>query len=128
VLIALWALWRDVFVLEARGLVHLGGPQANVEWAALSTGTLALAALFFSRERALRVLGYTGYALVLAVAFGVASVLGVTHAFGGLEGNLEAPAWALALLGLLAAACVAALLATAALIVADLREADPQAE
>jgi len=124
VLVVLWALWRDVWMLEGRGVVHLGGAKANVEWLALSLASAGLVALFWSRERALRVLGYTLYALVLSVAFGVAGVLGVMHAFGGPEGNLDAPAWALAVLGLLAAACVAALLATAALIVADVREGD----
>jgi len=121
VLVVLWALWRDVWMLEGRGVVHLGGAKANVEWLALSLASAGLVALFWSRERALRVLGYTLYALVLSVAFGVAGVLGVMHAFGGPAGNLDAPAWALAVLGLLAAACVAALLATAALIVADVR-------
>ena len=128
VLVVLWALWRDVFMLEAEGVVHLGGPKANLEWAALSAASAGLAALFWSRERALRVLGYTLYSLVLSIAFGVAGVLSVMHAFGGPDGNLDAPGWALALLGVLAAACVAALLATAALIVADIREGDAAQE
>ena len=128
VLVVLWALWRDVFMLEAAGLVHLGGAKANLEWAALSAGSAGLVALFWSRERALRVLGYTLYSLVLSLGFGVAGVLSVMHAFGGPDGNLDAPGWALALLGLLAAACVAALLATAALIVADVREGDAAQE
>ena len=126
VLVVLWALWRDVWMLEGRGVVHLGGAKANVEWLALSLASAGLVALFWSRERALRVLGYTLYALVLSVAFGVAGVLGVMHAFGGPAGNLDAPAWALAVLGLLAAACVAALLATAALIVADVRAGEEE--
>jgi hypothetical protein len=128
VLVVLWALWRDVYMLEASGIVHLGGARANVEWAALSLGSTGLVALFWSRERALRVLGYTLYSLVLSIAFGVAGVLGVMHAFGGPDGNLDAPGWALALLGLLAAVCVAALLATAALIVADVKEGDAAPE
>jgi hypothetical protein len=128
VLVVLWALWRDVYMLEASGIVHLGGARANLEWAALSLGSTGLVALFWSRERALRVLGYTLYSLVLSIAFGVAGVLGVMHAFGGPDGNLDAPGWALALLGLLAAACVAALLATAALIVADVKEGDAAPE
>jgi hypothetical protein len=128
VLVVLWALWRDVFMLEATGVVHLGGAKANLEWATLSAGSAALAALFWSRERALRVLGYTLYSLVLSIGFGVAGVLSVMHAFGGPDGNLDAPGWALALLGLLAAVCVAALLATAALIVADVREGDAAVE
>ncbi len=43
------------------------------------------------------------------------------HAFGGPAGNLAAPAWALVALSLVAAVCVAGLLATAALIVEDVR-------
>jgi drug/metabolite transporter (DMT)-like permease len=127
-LVALWALWRDVYMLDASGLVHLGGARANVEWAGLCLASTGLVALFWSRERALRVLAYTLWALVLSVGFGVAGVLGVMHAFGGPDGNLDAPAWALWLLGLLAAVCVAALLATAALIVADVREGDALAD
>ena len=123
---ALWALWRDVYMLDAGGLTHLGGPKANVEWAALSLASLGLAAAFWSRERALRVLAYALYSLVLSVAFGIAGVLGVMHGFGGPEGNLDAPTWALVLLGVLAAVCVASLLATAALLVADVREADAE--
>jgi hypothetical protein len=125
-MVVLWALWRDVYMLDAGGLTHLGGTKANVEWAALSLATAGLVALFWSRERALRVLGYTFYSLVLSVAFGVAGVLGVMHAFGGPEGNLDAPGWALALLGVLAAVCVGSLLATAALIVADVRAGDAE--
>ncbi len=125
-LLALWALWRDVYMLDASGLTHLGGPRANLEWAALSIASAGLVALFWASERALRVLGYTLYSLVLSVAFGIAGVLGVMHGFGGPEGNLDAPPWALALLGLLAAVCVAALLATAALVVADVQEGDAE--
>jgi len=125
-LVALWALWRDVYLLDAGGVTHLGGTKANLEWAALSLVSAGLVALFWSRERALRVLGYTLYSLVLSVAFGVAGVLGVMHGFGGPEGNLDAPGWALALLGVLAAVCVASLLATAALVVVDVREGDAE--
>jgi hypothetical protein len=125
-LLALWALWRDVYMLDAGGLTHLGGPKANVEWAALSLASCGLVALFWSRERALRVLGYAFYSLELSLAFGIAGVLGVMHGFGGPEGNLDAPPWALVLLAVLAAVCVAALLATAALLLADVREGDAE--
>jgi hypothetical protein len=47
----------------------------------------------------------------------------VMHAFGGPSGDLAAPAWALGGLSLVVALCVAALLATAALIVEDVRAA-----
>ena len=125
-LIALWAVWRDVYMLEAAGLRHLGGPRANVEWVALSLPTLGLAALFWAGARSLRVLAYTFYALVLAVGFGAAGVLGVMHGLGGPEGNLSAPAWALVGLTAIALACVGSLLATAALIVEDVRQGDAE--
>jgi hypothetical protein len=57
----------------------------------------------------------------VSVAFGVAGVLGVMHAFGGPAGNLAAPAWALVALSFVAAVCVVGLLATAALIVEDVK-------
>lgn len=125
-MVGLWALWRDVLLLEAAGLTRVGGPRQLAEWATLSVATVALAGLFWSGNRSLRVLGYTFYALVLSVAFGVAGVLGVMHAFGGPQGNLSAPAWGLLALSLAAAACVGSLLATAALLVADVRTADEE--
>jgi hypothetical protein len=70
-----------------------------------------------------RVVGYTFHALLLAFAFGVAGVIAVVHAFGGPRGDLAAPAWAVGALTLVAASCVVALLATAALLVADVKEA-----
>ncbi len=125
-LLAVWALWTDVFVLEADGLVHLGGRRANLEWAALSGVSAALAALFWCGSRALRVLAYTLWSLVVSVAAGVAGMLGVIHAFGGLEGNLAAPAWALVALAVVTLLCVLSLLATAALIVEDVRAGDEE--
>jgi hypothetical protein len=127
-LILVWALWRDVYLLDATGLVRVGGVPQVAEWAALSAATVSLAALFWSGSRPLRVLGYAFYALVVSVGFGAAGVLGVVHAFGGPQGNLSAPGWGLALLALAAGVCVASLLATAALIVEDVRAAgdDPR--
>jgi len=125
-LVAVWALWSEVFLLEAGGPVHLGGRRANLEWAALSLGSAALVGLFWSASRALRVLAYTLWSLVLSVGAGVAGMLGVVHGFGGLEGNLAAPAWALLALGLVALLCVLSLLATAALIVEDVRAGDEE--
>lgn len=122
-LVALWALWRDVYTLDASGLAQTGGARAVLEWALLSFATLALAALFWSRSRSLRVLGYTFYALLLSFASGAAGVMGVVHAFGGPRGDRDAPAWALALLGAVAALSVAALLATAGLMVEDIKAA-----
>jgi hypothetical protein len=123
-IVGLWALWRDVYVLEAQGLAWVGGPRQLAEWALLSLASAALLGLFFARATPLRVLGYTLYALVVSVAFGAASVLGVMHAFGGPGGTLAAPGWALALLGLVCALCVTSLLATAGLIVEDVRAGD----
>ncbi len=125
-MIALWALGRDVYVLEAAGLRRLGGTRATLEWALLSAATVALVALLWAGSRALRVLACTFYALLLSLGFGVAGVLGVMHAFGGLDGTLAAPAWALAALGLVAALCVISLLATAALVVEEVRAGDAE--
>jgi len=120
-LVPLWALWRDVYMLDAEGLQRVGGAKAIAEWVLLSLASAGLVASFWSANRSVRVLGYTFHALLLSVAFGVAGVLGVMHAFGGPSGNLTAPPWALVALSLVAAVCVAGLLATAALIVEDVR-------
>jgi hypothetical protein len=125
-LVGLWALWREVYVLEADGLHQ--GAGARSEWAALSLGSVGLGALLFVGSRALRVLGYAFYALLVSVGFGVAGVIGVMHAFGGPEGDLAAPGWALVLLGLVAGLCVVSLLATEALFVQDVRASDLEEE
>ena len=122
-LVPLWALWRDVYVLDATGLQRVGGPKAVAEWVLLTLASAALVASFWTASRSVRVLGYTLHALALSFAFGVAGVLGVVHAFGGPGGNLAAPTWALVALSVVAALCVAALLATGALIVEDVRAA-----
>jgi hypothetical protein len=122
-LVALWALWRDVYVLDAEGLQRVGGPRAVAEWALMTLASVALVASFWAASRSVRVLGYTLHALALSFAFGVAGVLGVMHAFGGPSGNLAAPTWALVALAAVAALAVVALLATGALIVEDVRAA-----
>ena len=122
-LVLLWALWRDVYMLDAAGVQRVGGSRAVVEWALLSVVSAAIVASLWAPSRTIRVLGYTVHALALSFAFGAAGVLGVMHAFGGPSGNLAAPTWALVALSVLAAVCVAALLATAALIVEDVRAA-----
>jgi hypothetical protein len=123
-LVALWALWRDVWVLDANGVEHVGGARALVSWAALSLASTSLGACLFAPARTLRVAGYTLHALLLSVAFGVAAVLGVVHGFGGPSGKLSAPAWALVALAGTALACAAAIVATAALFVIDVREGE----
>jgi len=120
---ALWALWRDVYVLDASGIERVGDGKTLAAWALLSLASAALVSCLFAPIRALRVTGYTFHALLLSLAFGVAAVLGVAHAFGGPSGDLAAPAWALAGLGATALACAAAIVATAALFVLDVREA-----
>ncbi len=127
-LVPLWALWRDVYVLDAAGLQRVGGPKAVAEWALLSLASIGIVVSFFASSRSIRVLGYTLHALALSFAFGVAGVLGVVHAFGGPSGNLAAPTWALVALSVVAALCVVALLATAALIVEDVRAAEKEEE
>jgi hypothetical protein len=122
-LVPLWALWRDVYALEATGPVRTGGSSTVAEWALLSAATLALAALFWAGSRALRLLGATLYSLLLAFALGVSGVMGVVDALGGPRGDLQAPAWAIALLGLLTVLCFFSLLATAGLMVEDIKSA-----
>jgi hypothetical protein len=122
-LVALWALWRDVYVLDASGVERVGGGRGVAGWALLSLASAALVACLFAPVRPVRVTGYTFHALLLSIAFGVAAVLGVAHAFGGPSGDLTAPAWALAGLGATALVCAAAIVATAALFVLDVREA-----
>jgi hypothetical protein len=125
-LVPLWALWRDVYMLDATGIDRVGGGKAVTEWAALSLASCALVASLWAGDRTVRVIGYALHALLLSVAFGAAGVLGVMHAFGGPGGNLSAPTWGLVALGLVAAVCVVALLATAALFVADVREGEEE--
>jgi hypothetical protein len=120
----LWALWRDVYMLDTSGVQRVGGPGAVAEWAFLTVASVAVVASLWAPTRPLRVLGCTLHALVLSFAFGVAGVLAVMHGLGGPDGDLSAPTWALMALALLAALCVAALLATAALIVEDVRAAE----
>lgn len=122
-LVALWALWRDVFVLDATGLERVGDGRAVAAWALLSLASAALVGCLYAPIRPLRVTGYTFHALLLSLAFGAAAVLAVAHGFGGPTGTLAAPAWALAGLTATALACAAAIVATAALFVIDVREA-----
>ena len=121
-LVALWALWRDVYVLDAAGLERVGDGRGLAAWALLSLASAGLVACLFAPIRPLRVTGYTFHTLLLSIAFGVAAVLGVAHGFGGPSGDLTAPAWALAGLAATAFACAAAIVATGALFVLDVRE------
>jgi hypothetical protein len=122
-LVPLWALWRDVYMLDAAGVQRVGGPRQVAEWAGLTLVSAGLVATFWAGDRVVRVVGYVLHWLLVAVAFGAAGVLAVAHAFGGPDGDLAAPTWALVALSLVAGLCVAALLATAALIVEDARAA-----
>ncbi len=120
-----WGVWpASVFMFDAGGVQRVGGSPEVAQWGLLTLVTVALVASFWFPSRPVRVLGYTFHSLVLALGFGIAGVEAVTDAFGGPEGNLSAPAWALVALSLVAALCVAALLATAALIVEDVRAAE----
>jgi hypothetical protein len=123
-LVALWALWRDVFVLDASGLERVGDGRALAAWALLSLASAALVGCLFAPVRPLRVTGYTFHALLLSIGFGAAAVLAVAYAFGGPSGDLAAPVWALVGLTVTALACAVAIVATAALFVLDVREAE----
>ena len=125
-LVALWALWRDVLVLDAGGVERVGDGRALVAWALLSLASAGLVGCLFAPVRPLRVTGYTFHALLLAVAFGAAAVLAVAHGFGGPSGDLAAPLWALGALAATALACAVAIVATAALFVIDIREAEDE--
>jgi hypothetical protein len=127
VLLALWALAREVWVLEAAGL-RRGGAGASLQWALLAGVSAVLVALLWAGERSLRVLACTFHALQLAIAFGVAAVFGVMHGLGGPDGSLAAPGWALLALGLCGAWSVVSLLATAALVVEEVRAGDADEE
>ena len=126
-LVGLWALWRDVFVLDASGLEQVGDGRAVAAWALVSLASTALVGCLFAPVRPLRVTGYTFHALLLSLGFGAAAVLAVVHGFGGPKGDLAAPGWALAGLTATALACAVAIVATAALFVIDIREADEEA-
>jgi len=125
-LLVLYALWRDLLRLEATGVRLQWGRSAFLEWLAMAMGTLAVVGLFWSPLRPLRVLGYTFYSLVLAFGFGAAFVIAVVHAFGGPQGDMHAPAWALVVLGLTSGLCAVSLLAHAALLVDDVRAGDAE--
>ena len=122
-LVGLWALWRDVFVLDASGLERVGDGRAIAAWALLSLASAALVGCLFAPIRPLRVTGYTFHALLLSLAFGAAAVLAVAHGFGGPSGDLAAPLWALVGLTATALVCAVAIVATAGLFVIDIREA-----
>ena len=114
-------------MLDASGLQRVGGAKAIAEWALLSLASAALVASFWSAEPLDPGPGlHASTRCSLSVAFGVAGVLGVMHAFGGPAGNLAAPTWALVALSFVAAVCVAGLLATAALIVEDVRAGEEE--
>ena len=126
-LVALWALWRDVYVLDASGLERVGDGRAVAAWALLSLASAALVGCLFAPIRPLRVTGYTFHALLLSLAFGASAVLAVAHGFGGPSGDLAAPFWALAGLTVTALVCALAIVATAGLFVIDIREAGEEA-
>ena len=122
-LLAVWAVWRDVYTLGKDALERTGSAQAVVEWALVSFATFAMAALLWSKSRSLRVLGYTFHALVLSIGLGMAAVIAVVHAFGGPQGDRNAPVSILAGLGVVVALGGVALLATAGLMVEDIKAA-----
>jgi hypothetical protein len=117
-----------VWVLDASGLERAGGARTVAEWAFLSIASAGAVASLWSRSRPVRVLGATVHALLLSFAFGVAGVLAVVHAFGGPRGDLAAPGWAIAALVVVAAACALALLATAGLVVEEVKAAGEEEE
>jgi len=126
-ILVLLAVWQGLLRLEAGGLRAEVEPGDLYAWLVMAAGTLLVAAAFWSRSRAVRVLGYTFYSLLLAFGFSAAFVIAVVHAFGGPSGDLRAPTWALVALGVAALACALGILADAALLVDDVRAAERDA-
>jgi hypothetical protein len=126
--VALWALWSHLYELEAEGLRHVGGGTELRQWELLSGATVLVVLLLWAPLRSLRVVASTFHALLVSIACGVAAVLGVMHAFGGPGGDLSAPTWGLAALGVAEAWGVASLLATGALVVEEVRRGDAEEE
>jgi hypothetical protein len=79
------------------------------------------AGLLWAHRRSLRVLGYLGYSLSLALGAGVGLVLAVMNAQGSLEPRPTAPSWTTAVLGMGAALSVLSLVAVAGLVVVDFK-------
>jgi hypothetical protein len=123
-LLVLYAVWTDLVTLDGTGFHLVWSPDDFVEWLVMALGTVLLVAAFWASSRPVRVLASAIYSLALAFGFGAAGVIAIVHAFGGPQGDLEAPAWALAALALTSTLCALALLALAALLVDDIRAAD----
>jgi hypothetical protein len=125
-LLPLYGIWTDLVTLDGTGF-HLAGSAGDfVEWLAMAVGTALLVAALWARSRPARVLAIALYSLALAFGFGAAGVVTIVHALGGPAGDLVAPGWALALMGLTSALCALALLTLAALLVEDIRAADAE--
>jgi hypothetical protein len=125
-LLGLYALWQDLLRLETAGLRVRWDRDMFVNWVVMALGTLLVVALFWSRKRPLRILGYAFHSLLLSFGFGAAGVIAVVNGLGGPHGDLGAPTWALVALAATALACALAVLADAALLVADIRAGDAE--
>ena len=125
-LVLLYAVWTDLVTLDGDGF-HLEWRLRDfLEWVVMSAGTVLLVVAFWARARPVRMLSMAVYSLALAFGFGAAGVIAIVHAFGGPQGDLVAPAWALVALGLTSTRCALALLALGALLVDDIRAADAE--
>ena len=125
-LVALWALWRDVFVLDAGGVERVGDGRALVAWALLS---LASAGLVGLPVRPGASAARDGLHLPRAPARGRLRRCRRARRGSRLRralGDLAAPLWALGALAATALACAVAIVATAALFVIDVREAEDE--
>jgi hypothetical protein len=127
-LVVLYALWTDLVMLDGTGFHLAWSPADFTEWLALTLGTVCLVVAFWVPVRAVRIFAGALHSFALAFGFGAAGVIGIVHAFGGPGGDMEAPGWALAALGLTSLLCALALLALAALLVEDIRAADAEQE
>lgn len=96
-------------------------PQSAGAMGLLFAGSLLFAAFLWAPGRALRVAGYAGYGIVLALDAGAATVLGILAWQGGLGGEPPASPAAVALLAASFLATVVGILVVLAAFVSDIR-------
>jgi hypothetical protein len=100
-------------------------PQGAGLLGALFLASLVFACFLWASGRGLRIAGYAGYAIMLSLDAGAATVLGILAWQGGLAGEAPAAAGVIALLAVSFLASVAGILVMLAAFVSDVR--GPQA-
>ena len=116
-LVLLQAGWLEALVVPAAP----PGSQSAGLMGLLFLGSLLFAAFLWSPSRGLRIAGYAGYAIVLALDAGAATVLGILAWQGGLAGEPPASAGAVVFLAASFLAAVFGILVALAAFVSDVR-------